>query len=37
MGDYNDIFSDYVAPTNPKSDDNFNIFNVLDLEYDEVR
>jgi hypothetical protein len=37
MEDYNDIFSDYLAPTNPKSDDNFNIFNVLDLEYDEVR
>jgi len=37
MEDYNDIFSDYVAPTNPKSDDNFNIFKILDLEYDEVR
>lgn len=37
MEGYNDIFSDYLAPTNPKSDDNFNIFNVLDLEYDEVR
>jgi hypothetical protein len=34
---YNDIFSDYIVPTNINSDDNFNIFNVLDIEYDEVR
>lgn len=37
MEDYNDIFLDYIVPTNVNSDDNFNIFNVLDIEYDEVR
>jgi hypothetical protein len=37
MEDYNDIFLDYIVPTNINSDDNFNIFNVLDIEYDEVR
>lgn len=36
MEDYLNIFSDYKAP-DPISDDNFNIFNVLDIEYDEVR
>lgn len=34
---YNDIFLDYIVPVNVNHDDNFNIFNVLDIEYDEVR
>ena len=34
--EYYNFLSNYKV-TNSKSDDNFNIFNILDIEYDEVR